>query len=139
VGREIADLMPKEDPAEGSIVVVIATDAPLDPLRLKRLASKAAMGLARTGSTARNGSGDIFLAFSTGNRMPHASEKTTYALGVVSEDYLNGLFEAAGEATEEAILNALTAATTTVGRSGNTAYELPLSRVKRILRKYGRE
>jgi D-aminopeptidase len=137
VGREISDLMPKEA-AEGSIVIVIATDAPLDPLRLKRLASKAAMGLARTGATARNGSGDLFLAFSTGNKMPHATAEDTYTLKVVAEERLNGLFEAAEEATEEAILNALTAAKTTVGRNGNTAYELPLSRVKKILRKYGR-
>ena len=137
VGREISDLMPKEA-SDGSIIVVIATDAPLDPLRLKRLASKAAMGLARTGSTARNGSGDLFLAFSTGNRIPHENKEQTYGLKVVSEDKLNGLFEAAEEATEEAILNSMTAAKTTVGRSGNTAYELPISRLRRILRKYGR-
>lgn len=138
VGREIADLMPKEDPSEGSIVVVIATDAPLDPLRLKRLASKGALGLARTGATARNGSGDLFLAFSTGNRMPHETKATTYPLKVVSEDYLNPLFEAAEEAVEEAVLNALVAARTTVGRSGNTAYALPQDRLKELMRRYGR-
>lgn len=137
VGREIKDLMPKEA-AEGSIIVVIATDAPLDPLRLKRLASKGALGLARTGSTARNGSGDLFLAFSTGNRIPHELREPTYALKVASEDRLNALFEAAEEATEEAILNSLTAATTTVGRSGNTAYALPLDRLKALMRRYHR-
>jgi D-aminopeptidase len=137
VGRELTDLLPKEA-ADGSIVVVIATDAPLDPLRLKRLASKGALGLARTGSTARNGSGDLFLAFSTGNRMPHQTKDQTWTLRVVSEDHLNALFEAAEDATEEAILNALTAATTTVGRGGNTAYAIPLDRLKAVLAKYHR-
>jgi len=137
VGREIKDLMPKES-VDGSIIIVIATDAPLDHLKLQRLASKAALGLARTGTISNHGSGDIFLAFSTGNRVPHYPKPLTYTLTVVADDHLDPLFRAAGEATEEAILNALAMATTTIGRSGNTAYALPLDRLAGIMKKYGR-
>jgi D-aminopeptidase len=164
VGREIADLMPavngvgvagavvngvqvagaRRDSAlrppvgDGSIIIVVATDAPLDHLKLRRLASKAALGLARTGTTSHHGSGDIFLAFSTGNRVPHYPKPLTYTLTVVPDDHLDPIFEAAEEATEEAILNALAMATTTVGRDGNTAYALPLDRLVAIMKKYGR-
>lgn len=131
VGRELKDLPLKA--SDGSIIVVVATDAPLDHLRLKRLAARAALGLARTGSTARHGSGDVFLAFSTGNRIPRSPKTKTLTMRVVPDARLNPLFEAAAEATEEAILNALTAATTTVGRDGNTAHALPLDRLKEIL------
>ena len=78
------------------------------------------------------------LAFSTGNRVPHYPKPLTYTLTVVPDDHLDPLFEAAEEATEEAILNALTMATTTVGRDGNTAYALPLDRLSAIMKKYGR-
>lgn len=134
VGREITDLMPKEA-VEGSIIIVIATDAPLDHLKLKRLASKAALGLARTGATSHHGSGDIFLAFSTGNRVPHYPKPLTYTMTVVADSHLDPIFEAAEEAVEEAILNALTAAHTTAGRDGNTAYALPLDRLSAIMSK----
>ena len=137
VGREISDLMPLEA-GDGSIIIVVATDAPLDHLKLRRLASKASMGLARTGTISSHGSGDIFLAFSTGNRVPHYAKPLTYALTVVPDSHLNPLFEAVGEATEEAILNALAMATTTVGRDGNTAFALPLDRLAAIMTKYGR-
>ena len=137
VGREIADLMPKMS-VDGSIIIVIATDAPLDHLKLQRLASKASLGLARTGTISNHGSGDIFLAFSTGNRVPHYPKPLTYTLTVVADDHLDPIFQAAEEATEEAILNALTMATTTVGRDGNTAYALPLDRLAAIMKKYGR-
>src|SRR5206468_1586678 len=153
VGREIADLMPvvkgtevasARGPAgrppvgDGSIIIVIATDAPLDHLKLRRLASKASLGLARTGTISNHGSGDIFLAFSTGNRVPHYPKFLTYTLTIVPDDHLNPIFEAAEEATEEAILNALAMATTTVGRDGNTAYALPLDRLAAIMKKYVR-
>ena len=155
VGREITDLMPVEggdagagaaagnavgaaSGSDGSIIIVIATDAPLDHLKLRRLASKAALGLARTGTISHHGSGDLFLAFSTGNRVPHYPKPLTYTLKVVPDDHLDPIFEAAEEATEEAILNALAMATTTVGRDGNTAYALPLDRLAGIMRKYGR-
>ena len=137
VGREITDLMPTQG-QEGSIVVVVATDAPLDHLKLERLASKASNGLARTGARSHHGSGDLFLAFSTGNRVPHYPEKRTYALSVVPDAHLDPIFEAAQDATEEAVLNALTMATTTVGRDGNTAHAIPLDRLEPILKKYGR-
>jgi D-aminopeptidase len=154
VGREITDLLPGEpseahgagpgaapddaaDP-DGSIIIVVATDAPLDHLKLKRLASKAALGLARTGSIANHGSGDIFLAFSTGNRVPHYPKPLTYTLTVVADDHLDPIFRAAEEATEEAILNALAMATTTVGRDGHTAHALPLDRLVEVMKRYGR-
>ena len=137
VGREIADLMPKHA-TDGSIIIVVATDAPLDHLKLQRLAARAAAGLARTGTFLNHGSGDIVLAFSTGNRVPHYPKPLTYTLTVVADTHLDPLFRAAGEATEEAILNALAMATTTVGRDGNTAYALPLDRLQQTMRKYGR-
>lgn len=136
VGKAIPDLEVKE-PRDGSIIVVIATDAPLDHLKLMRLAKRAALGLARTGSTARHGSGDIFVAFSTGNRIPHYPKEPVYALKVVDDDHLNPLFEAAEEATEEAILNSLTTATTTTGRDGATAHAIPLDRLRAALKKGG--
>jgi D-aminopeptidase len=135
-GRELTEFPIKA--ADGSIIVVLATDAPLDHLKLSRLASRATIGLARTGSTSRHGSGDIFIAFSTGNRVPHYPKERTYAMTVVDDDHLNPLFEAAEEATEEAILNALTAATTVVGRDGNTAYAIPLDHLREIMKKYPR-
>jgi D-aminopeptidase len=137
IGREITDLMPTQG-QEGSIVVVVATDAPLDHLKLERLASKASLGLARTGARSHHGSGDLFIAFSTGNRVPHYPKERIYALRVVADAHLDPIFEAAQEATEEAILNALTMATTTVGRDGNTAHAIPLDRLVAILKKYGR-
>ena len=137
VGREIADRLPTRE-QDGSIIIVIATDAPLDHLKLKRLASKASIGLARTGARSYHGSGDIFIAFSTGNRVPHYPQERTYTMRVVADAHLNPIFVAAEEATEEAILNALTMATTTVGRDGNTAYAIPLDRLEAVMRKYGR-
>ncbi len=142
VGREITDLMPvtgggqSGGAADGSIIIVIATDAPLDHLKLRRLASKASLGLARTGTISNHGSGDIFLAFSTGNRVPHYPKPLTYTLTVVADDHLDPIFRAAEEATEEAILNALAMATTTVGRDGNTAFALPLDRLVAIMKRY---
>jgi D-aminopeptidase len=137
VGREITDLMPAQG-QEGSIVVVVATDAPLDHLKLERLASKASLGLARTGARSHHGSGDLFIAFSTANRVPHYPKERTYTLRVVADAHLDPIFEAAQDATEEAILNALTTATTTVGRDGNTAHAIPLDRLVAILKQYGR-
>jgi len=137
VGRELgAD--PSVRDGDGSIVIAIATDAPLDHLKLERLASKASLGLARTGAISRHGSGDLFLAFSTANRVPHRAKQRTYQLRVVADNHLNPIFQAAQEATEEAILNALTMATTTVGRDGNTAHAIPLDPLVAILKKYGR-
>ena len=137
VGREIDDGRPSRS-QDGSIVIVIATDAPLDHLKLKRLASKASLGLARTGAMSHHGSGDLFIAFSTANRVPHDPKECTYTMRVVADAHLDPIFQAVQEATEEAILNALTMATTTVGRDGNTAHAIPLDQLAAILKKYGR-
>ncbi len=119
--------------SEGSIIVIIATDAPLDSRQLTRLAKRAALGLARTGSTARHSSGDFMLAFSTGNIIPHYPKEPTYSLTHLADTHLNPLITATVEATEEAILNALTIATTVTGRDGHRIEALDLTRLKRIL------
>jgi L-aminopeptidase/D-esterase-like protein len=136
VGQEIPAqaARPKE---QGSIIILVATDAPLLPHQLKRLARRAALGLARTGSVAGNGSGDIFLAFSTAN--PAAAQRDgVAALTMLPNERMNPLFEATVQATEEAILNALVAAETMTGRDGHRAPALPHDRVKEVLRKYNR-
>lgn len=119
--------------SEGSIIAVIATDAPLDGRQLTRLAKRAALGLARTGSTARHGSGDFMLAFSTANVIPHYPKDPTYTLTHLADTYLNPLFSATVEATEEAILNALTMATTVTGRDGHRIEAIDLLRLKTLL------
>jgi L-aminopeptidase/D-esterase-like protein len=136
VGREIPEgaFRPRES---GSIIIVVATDAPLLPHQLKRLARRASLGLARTGSVSGNGSGDLFLAFSTAN--PGAARST----GVVQASFLpnermDSLFEATVQATEEAILNALVAARTMTGRDDHRVLALPHERLREILKKYNR-
>ncbi len=119
--------------SEGSIIVVVATDAPLDGRQLTRLAKRAALGLARTGSTARHGSGDFILAFSTGNVIPHYPNDPTYTVTHLADTHLNPLITATVEATEEAILNALTMATTVVGRDGNRAEAISLDRLRSLI------
>lgn len=119
--------------AEGSIIIVVATDAPLDSRQLTRLAKRAALGLARTGSTARHGSGDFMLAFSTGNVIPHYPTVPIFSMAHLADTHLNPLLTATVEATEEAVLNALTAATTVVGRDGFRAEAISLSRLRGLL------
>ena len=119
--------------SEGSIIIVVATDAPLDGRQLTRLAKRAALGLARTGSTARHGSGDFILAFSTANVIPHYPKEPTYNLTHLSDTHLNPLFTATVEATEEAILNALTMATTVTGRDNHRIEAVSLARLKALL------
>ncbi|MBP9109435.1 MAG: P1 family peptidase [Pyrinomonadaceae bacterium] len=123
------------DLADGSIIIVIATDAPLDHRQLRRLASRAMSGLARTGSSMTNGSGDYAIAFSTQNRIKASDAKRN--ISVLGNDAMSPLFQAVIEATEEAILNSLFKATTVTG-NGRTVEALPLEQVKEILRKYGR-
>lgn len=118
---------------EGSIIIVIATDAPLDSRQLTRLAKRAALGLARTGSTARHGSGDFILAFSTANVIPHYPKERTYQLTHLADTHINPLIAATVEATEEAILNALTTATTVVGRDDHRVNAISLPRLLAIL------
>jgi D-aminopeptidase len=140
VGREIGrDVVPshRDVPAlGGSIIAVLATDAPLLPIQCQRLARRATVGLAWVGGIGANGSGDIFLAFSTRNRVPLAASLPR--LEMIAPDQMTPLFLAAAEATEEAILNALTAAETTVGRSGRVVHALPLDRLQDVMRRYGR-
>ncbi|MBH0201355.1 MAG: P1 family peptidase [Nitrospira sp.] len=119
--------------SEGSIIVVIATDAPLDGRQLTRLAKRAALGLARTGSTARHSSGDFMLAFSTANVIPHYPKESTYQLTHLADTHLNPLITATVEATEEAILNALTMATTVIGRDGHRIEAIDLNRLQTLL------
>lgn len=119
--------------SEGSIIIVIATDAPLDSRQLSRLAKRAALGLARTGSTVRHGSGDFILAFSTANIIPHYPKDPTYTLTHLADTHINPLFTATVEATEEAILNALTMATTVVGRDDRRAEAIDLGRLKALV------
>lgn len=119
--------------AEGSIIVIIATDAPLDSRQLGRLAKRAALGLARTGSTARHGSGDFMLAFSTANVIPHYPQDRTFTMTHLSDTHINPLLSATVEATEEAILNALTMARTTVGRDGYRAEAISLTKLRALL------
>jgi D-aminopeptidase len=123
------------DHADGSIIMVVATDAPLDSRNLKRLAARALLGLARTGSPATNGSGDYVIAFSTAGRI-RASEPLRN-VQLLGNEAMSPLFEAVVEATEEAIYNSLFRATTTTGRNGNRVEALPLDKTVEILRKYG--
>jgi D-aminopeptidase len=142
VGREIDfEHTPSswdEPPAGSSIIVIIATDAPLLPMQCKRLAQRATIGLARTGCVGHNGSGDLFLAFATGNDVP-AAHKKPYSVKMLPHVQMNTLFEATAEAVEEAVLNALTAAETTTGYKGRTAYALPLDELQRVIQKYHKD
>lgn len=121
-----------EPPKGGSIIVIVATDAPLLAVQCQRLARRATVGLARVGGMGHNGSGDIFLAFATGNHLPVGAQGPL-DLRMLPHDYMDPLFEAVAEATEEAILNALTAAETMVGNRGRTVYALPLDEVRRLV------
>ena len=143
VGQEISGdkvwgkLDSRVDEEKGSIIIVVATDAPLLPHQLKRLARRAALGLARTGSTSGNGSGDIFIAFSTANPAA-AKSKGLAQLEMVANDDMNPIFSATVQATEESIVNALVAAETMTGVDNHTAIALPHDRLREILRKYNR-
>jgi D-aminopeptidase len=124
------------DDGDGSIMIVIATDAPLSDRNLERVASRAMLGLARTGSSASNGSGDYALAFSTAAEVRRAWDAPRLATTEIANEQMSALFQAVVEATEEAILNSLFMATTTMG-NGRTVEAIPLDRVREVLRKYG--
>jgi D-aminopeptidase len=123
---------------QGSLIIVFATDAPLLPHQLKRVARRGALGMARTGGLAGNGSGDLFLAFSTANAGAARPEGGVASLRAVCNDFIDPLFLAAAYAAEEAILNALLAAETMTGRDGLRALALPHARLKEVLREHGR-
>ena len=139
VGREMGGLDGSGPTGgdDGSIIIVVATDAPLLPHQLKRLARRAALGLARNGSIAGNGSGDIFIAFSTANPGAGAGRGEA-SLRMLSNSRMNPLFEATVQATEEAIVNALVAAETMVGVEGRRVAALPHERLRAVLRRYNR-
>ena len=142
VGREIPndDLrssLPQDIVERGSIIVVVATDAPLLPHQLKRLARRVSLGLGRTGSIAGNGSGDIFVAFSTANPDANALDHVV-ELRMVPNDSLNPIFAATVQATEEAVVNAMVAARDMTGIDGHHINALPHDRLREVLRKYNR-
>ena len=152
VGVEIPDLLPARPDAEqgaledgadasdreGSIIVIVATDAPILPHQLKRVARRISLGLARNGSTSGNGSGDIFIAFSTANRDSASELESPIGLEMLTNRDLNGLFAATVQATEEAVINALVAAETMTGANDVTVFALPHDRLREVLRKYNR-
>ena len=138
VGREITDLRPaRGSQGDGSIIVVVATDAPLLPQQLKRLARRVPLGIARVGGIGTNGSGDIFIAFSTAN--PGADVgRDVVQVEMLPNRSMNPLIQATVQAVEEAIVNALVAGETITGINGNTVYGLPHDRLRDVLRKYNR-
>ena len=140
VGKEITDLMPEyhsQNQEYGSIIVVVATDAPLLPHQLKRLARRVPMGIAKVGGYASNGSGDIFIAFSTANS--GAGTRTgIQKTDMLPNDQMSALFLATVQATEEAIVNALAAAETMTGINGNTKHAIPHDRLQQVMKKYNR-
>jgi D-aminopeptidase len=136
VGREIPDKAVHGDDI-GSIIIIVATDAPLIPTQLKRLAKRAALGLARDGSFSGDGSGDIFIAFSTANSGAIAS-KGVRDVKMLPNQQLNPIFLATVQATEEAIVNAMVAAETMKGANDLEVIALPHDRLREILKKYNR-
>ncbi len=142
VGREIDDLQPeiRSEPLggdAGSIIVVVATDAPFLPHQLKRLSRRVPMGLGRLGGIASNGSGDLFLAFSSANESAW-SRSEAVALDMLPNDAMSVFFEATVQAVEEAVVNAMVAAETMTGIDDNTVHALPHDRLRDVLRRYNR-
>jgi L-aminopeptidase/D-esterase-like protein len=123
---------------QGSVIAIVATDAPLMAHQLKRLARRVPLGLARTGTVGNNSSGDIFLAFSTANEAAFAQRMGVSRMEALSNGDLDSLFLATVEATEEAVIDAMLAAETMVGRDGNTAIALPTDEFLSLMRQYGR-
>jgi D-aminopeptidase len=119
--------------SSSSIIVVIATDAPLLPSQCQRLAQRATVGLARVGGTGYNGSGDIFLAFSTANHLPAQATTFVRDIQMLPNRHIDKLFDATAEAVEEAILNALCAGETMTGYKGRVVHALPLDRLQQIM------
>ena len=140
IGRQLADWEPAPDvPESGSIMVVVATDAPMLDRPLRRIARRAPLGLARTGSVAGHGSGDFIIAFSTNPRISHIPEGNTFTFEQVVETgaLINALFQATVEATEEAVISALFASRTVVGWGGHTRHGLPIELTADLLKSAG--
>ena len=123
MGQEIKDKLEAQQD-KGSIIMLIATDIPLSERQLKRVARRAGVGLARTGSYYGNGSGDIAIAFTTANRVPHYSKTAVMDMKMISDNKIDGVFDATAEAVEEAIISSLYHAETTTGRAGKVKYGL---------------
>jgi len=136
VGREIPEHATRKDDT-GSIIIIVATDAPLIPTQLKRVARRASLGVGRNGSYSGDGSGDIFLAFSTANAGA-ANPKGIRDLKMLPNDQLNPIFLATVQATEEAVINAMVAAETMTGINDRTVIALPHDRLREVLKKYNR-
>jgi D-aminopeptidase len=122
----------EEPPTGGSIIIILATDAPLLPIQCRRLARRATAGLARVGGYGHDSSGDIFLCFSTAARLP-AGRPEPHPVAMLPNPQIDPLFEAVVEVVEEAILNALCAAETMVGLDGHVAYNLPHARLQELM------
>ena len=137
VGKEITGSPPKPG-RDGSFIIIIATDAPLTHRQLKQLALRATHGLARTGTPSTDGSGEFVIAFSTANIFPKNTETGTFQIQMLLNWRLNPLFQAVIEATEEAIINSMTMATTTTGRGGRTMYAIPLAALKEVMEAHRR-
>jgi D-aminopeptidase len=126
-------------PGSGSIIVVLATDAPLLPHQCERVAQRAGLGLARVGSIGGHTSGDLFLCFATGNRLTeHGNAGPSIPVRMLDDHFIDPLFMAALEATEEAVVNALVAAETMTGRDGHTAHALPHALLVDAMARFGR-
>jgi D-aminopeptidase len=141
IGREIKgfqSVINRPDEGQGSIIIVVATDAPLLPHQLKRLAQRAGLGVGLMGGRGENPSGDIFLAFSTANTAEASKDEGLAAIEMLPNERINRLFNAVTQATEEAIVNAMVAAETMKGINGNTIYALPHDQLREILKKYNR-
>jgi len=160
VGQEIQDLLPcratsdslppnarrcgasggedADDSGQGSIIVVVATDAPLLPHQLKRLVKRVSLGIGRQGGFGENGSGDIFVAFSTASPQAWSGTPPVKTVQMLSNDRISPLFHATVQATEAAITNALLAAETTTGANDLRVYQMPVDRMLTAMRKYGR-
>jgi D-aminopeptidase len=136
VGKEIPGSVYKEE--TGSIIIVIATDAPLLPNQLKRLARRASLGLAHTGSISGNGSGDLFIAFSTANPNVANPNQLTHSVQTIPNDLMDPIFSGVVQATEEAIVNALVDNQTMTGANNHRVEALPHDRLREVLKKYNR-
>jgi D-aminopeptidase len=137
VGKEIKGFHEKYGKTK-SIILITATDAPLLPYQLKKIAKRVALGLAQTGAISQTGSGDIILAFSTANKASRKKRVSCHNIKAINDFKITPFYQATVEATQEAIINALTSAQTTVGRDGNTSYGIPLEQVEQIMKKYMR-
>jgi D-aminopeptidase len=141
VGAELTDLLPVEKRAEvrdGSIIAVVATDAPLLPHQLKRVARRVSLGIGRLGGLSRNSSGDIFIAMSTANAEAARGTTGPVSATLLPNDAMDPIFAATVQATEEAIVNAMIAAETMTGINGSTVYAIPHARLRAALAKYNR-